>query len=186
MKHARSFLSACFFLCGIACFASIPWIQRHEWARFAARERFYASPVPLYTNRLLMRNDVFGKGRFGATRGNHSQRRHKGIDLLTALSNPITAAKSGRVYFAGLDKGYGWYVEIHHPDGRLTRYAHLSRIFVSAGDWVASGQRVGLCGKSGNADDARILPHLHFEIREGETPVDPSKLFDPKILINIS
>ena len=137
----------------------------------------------VYSDRVLIRNDAFGKGRFGATRGSRGQRMHKGLDLLTPEGNPILAAKSGRVAYAGIDKGYGWFIELRHADGRLTRYAHLSRIFVSAGEWVAVGQKIGICGKSGNADDPRIRPHLHFEIREGEKPLDPQKLFDPALTV---
>ena len=181
-KRMRSLMSACFLLCGIASFASLPWIERRQIQSFLLDEPYYAPPVPMYANRILIRNDDFGKGRFGATRGKNGKRKHLGLDLLTAVSNPITASKSGRVSVAGIDRGYGWYVEIHHPDGKLSRYAHLTRILVSQGDWVAVGQKIGLCGKSGNADEPRILPHLHFEIREGNLPLDPLSLFDPKLI----
>jgi murein DD-endopeptidase MepM/ murein hydrolase activator NlpD len=75
-------------------------------------------------------------------------------------------------------------VEIHHPDGTKTRYAHLSKIQPLAGDWVSVGQLVGLCGKTGNADDSKIMPHLHFEIRKNGHAVDPSAgQLDPSILV---
>lgn len=131
----------------------------------------------------MIRNDAHGKGYFGAPRGDRGQRSHKGVDLLSRVGNPILASKSGRVSFAGIDKGYGWYVILRHPDGFTTRYAHMSRLFVSPGDWVSLGQKLGLCGKSGNADDPRIQPHLHFEIRQGEMALDPLKKFDPNLLV---
>ena len=99
------------------------------------------------------------------------------------VGHPVTASKSGRVSFAGIDKGYGWYAELRHPDGRLTRYAHLSGVAVSEGEWVNVGQKLGLAGKSGNADDPKILPHLHFEVRESGRAVDPLGFFDPSLIV---
>lgn len=131
----------------------------------------------------MIRNDVFGKGRFGALRGSRGQRLHKGVDLLVRVGNPVTSSKTGRVSVAGLEKGYGWYVELRHPDGRLTRYAHLSKVLVSRGEWVLAGQKIGQAGKSGNAHAPKIHPHLHFEIREGEKALDPVRLMDPAILV---
>jgi len=146
-------------------------------------EPYYHCPVPALSDRVLIRNDAFGKGRFGASRGSKGQRSHKGVDLLVKVGNPISAAKSGRVSFAGTDKGYGWYVELQHPDGRKTRYAHLGRLAVSLGDWVGAGQGIGEAGKSGNAQDPRIRPHLHFEIREGERALDPLKMMEPTLRV---
>ncbi len=183
MKRARSFLSACLFLCGVLSFCSLPWIQRIQLETFLRAEPFYRCPVVVYSDRALIRNDSFGKGRFGASRGSRGQRSHQGVDLLSGVGNPIMAAKSGRVRFAGIDKGYGWYVELLHFDGRISRYAHLSRLFTSTGDWVLSGQKIGTCGKSGNADDPRIQPHLHFEIREKDKSSDPLKQLDPGLKI---
>lgn len=183
MRKARPLLGACFFLIGLACFASLSWVQRDQIEQFLRNEPFYRCPVTLYSDRAMIRNDAHGKGYFGATRGNKGQRSHKGIDLLSRVGNPILASKSGRVSFAGIDRGYGWYVELRHPDGLVTRYAHMSRLFISAGDWVVAEQKIGLCGKSGNADDPQIQPHLHFEIRQGDTPLDPRKKFDPSFKV---
>jgi len=184
MKKARSFLGACFFLLGLACFASLSWTQRVQLEQILRAEPFYRCPVTLYSDRAMIRNDAHGKGYFGATRGNRGQRSHKGIDLLSRVGSPILASKSGRVSYAGIDRGYGWYIEIQHPDGLATRYAHMTRLSVSGGDWVVAGQPIGLCGKSGNADDPRIQPHLHFEIRHGKTALDPVKKFYPALKIS--
>ena len=183
MSKTRSFLGACLFLCGAASFASLSWVQREQVSFFLRNEPYFFCPVTLYSDRAMIRNDAYGKGRFGASRGSRGQRSHKGVDLLSRVDNPILAAKSGRVAFAGIDKGYGWYVELRHPDGLATRYAHMSRLFVSAGQWVMHGQKIGLCGKSGNADDPKIQPHLHFEIRQGDTALDPLKKLDPKLIV---
>ena len=181
MKHrALPLFSALFFLSGVACFALLPWIRQTQERRFQTAEPYFRSPIPVYSDRLLLRNDAFGKGRFGASRGN-GKRTHKGVDLLVKLGNAVSAAKSGRVVFAGFDRGYGWYVEILHPDGHRTRYAHLNAFYVHAGEWVQVDMKIGEAGKTGNARDPRIRPHLHFEIRENGEAVDPVKLMDPHL-----
>ena len=183
MSKTRSFVGAFLFLCGAASFASLSWVYRAKLDSYLSSELSYRCPVTQYSDRVMIRNDAHGKGYFGASRGNRGQRSHKGIDLLSRVGNPILASKSGRVSFAGIDKGYGWYVELRHPDGLKTRYAHMSQIFVSRGDWVAAGSRLGLCGKSGNADDPSIQPHLHFEILKGDMALDPRKQLDPSLRI---
>ncbi len=127
-----------------------------------------------------IRSDAIGKGVFGASRSNN--RTHKGIDLYSPLGQPVLASKSGRVAFAGIDKGYGNYVELRHPDGLLTRYAHLSTMTVRKGDWLSRGQILGTIGKTGNADDPQVIPHVHFEVRYKTHAINPSdKLLDPAI-----
>jgi murein DD-endopeptidase MepM/ murein hydrolase activator NlpD len=82
-----------------------------------------------------------------------------------------------------MDKGYGLWVEVCHPDGRLSRYAHLNKIFVAKGQWIGAGAVIGEAGKSGNANDPRIRPHLHYEIRQKGEAVDPLKFFEPKLIV---
>ena len=182
MRNAQAGVSAFFFVCGCAAFASIPYLQKVEFEKFQRTEPYFSCPVPLFSRVAMIRRDASGKGDFGASRGNRNERTHQGVDLLVKVGNPITASKSGRVSYAGIGKGYGWYAELVHPDGRLSRYAHLSTVEVSQGQWVASGSRIGTAGKSGNADDPRMLPHLHFEIRENGKPVNPlGGLMDPTL-----
>ena len=69
----------------------------------------------------------------------------------------------------GENSGYGWLVAIDHGDDVTTWYAHLSQISVSVGDKVQTGQQVGLAGSTGRSTG----PHLHFEVRIGETRIDP-------------
>ena len=182
-RSARLFFSAVFLLSGIASFATIPWVQKSQLESFWKAEPYYRCPVPILSDRVLIRNDAFGKGRFGASRGSKGQRSHKGVDLLVKVGNPIKASKSGRVIVAGIGKGYGWYVELLHPDGRRTRYAHLNKVVVSSGQWVRAGDVLGEAGKSGNAGDPRMRPHLHFEIREGDQALDPLKLMEPNLMV---
>ena len=165
---------------GLFSFLLIPALVFYEKYSFGQKEPYYSSPVVLVSNILTLRNDPFGKGAFGASRS--GGRIHAGIDLTNAVGSPVMASKSGRVFFAGDDPGYGHYVEIRHPDGLLTRYAHLSRIQVKEGEWVHQHQVIGASGKTGNANQPVITPHLHFEIRYQNQPLDPALgLLDPSL-----
>ena len=164
-------------------FLSIPALIFYEKYSYNQKEPYYSSPVLLSSNDLILRNDTFGKGYFGASRNGH--RMHAGIDLKTPVGSSVMASKSGRVFFAGDDAGYGRYVEIHHPDGLRTRYAHLSSIQVKEGEWVCQNQPIGTSGKTGNANQSNITPHLHFEIRYQNQPLNPApELLDPKIRVH--
>ncbi len=106
--------------------------------------------------------------RFGERRGN---RAHKGIDIAAPEGAPIVAAESGQVIYSGKISGYGKVIVIEHASGFVTVYAHNRKNYVKAGEWVERGQRIGEVGKTGRASG----PHLHFEIRVNNTPVDPLK-----------
>ncbi len=167
---------------GLCFFLSIPGLVFYETYSFNQKEPYYVSPITALQDRLVLRSDRYGKGYFGASRS--GGRIHAGIDIKASVGSPVMASKSGRVFFAGDDPGYGHYVEIHHPDGLLTRYAHLSEIQVTEGEWVHQGRIIGATGKTGNADQAAITPHLHFEIKYQNCPLNPlDKLLDPKIHI---
>lgn len=122
----------------------------------------------------VLRNDDGGKGYFGASR--NGGRTHTGIDILADMEAPVYAATHGRVVRSFVNGGYGEFIEIQHYGGRMTRYAHLTSRHVSKGQWVLQGQQIGTIGKSGNAVDEEILPHLHFEIRLENRPVDPTNM----------
>lgn len=172
-----------FALAGCCCFLSIPFIESSLLRRFVLAEPYHLNPVPALGQMIKLRNDGYGKGYYGASRGNGS-RRHKGIDILAPMGSTITASKSGRVTVADTDKGYGLYVEIAHPDGTSSRYAHLSTLEVQRGQWVRRGAALGKCGKSGNADHPNIKPHLHYEIRINGRAQDPTDgLLEPAIKI---
>ena len=84
---------------------------------------------------------------------------HTGIDFNGNFGDSVYAARVGTVIFTGWRPAYGRTIEIRHLDGVVTRYAHLSRIRVEAGQEVDVGQRIGNIGASGKAFGA----HLHFE-----------------------
>lgn len=102
----------------------------------------------------------------------HKAKFHAGLDLAVPRGTSVEAAAGGEVSFAGWSGGYGNLLIIKHPDGRETRYGHLDKLLVAAGDQVAGGQEVALSGSTGKSTG----PHLHFEIRENGQVVDPTKI----------
>lgn len=148
--------------------------------QYSASESYFHYPILVPSGIVQIRKDSNGKGNFGANRDGH--RKHQGVDLTVPAHMPVFASKSGRVLFAGLEKGYGNYIELLHPDGRATRYAHLTERCVQAGDWVTLGSVIGTSGRTGNAAGRKIRPHVHFEIRALGIPVDPGAgLMDPSV-----
>lgn len=99
---------------------------------------------------------------------------HYGLDLAAPTGTPVIAADSGMVVFRGWDGNYGYAVHIDHGGGRLvTWYAHLSAFNVSLGDTVKQGDVIGYVGNTGYSTG----PHLHFEVHEGGTAVNPLKFY---------
>ncbi|KWI52732.1 peptidase [Burkholderia pseudomultivorans] len=97
---------------------------------------------------------------------------HTGVDLAAPTGTPVDAAADGVVSFVGTDpSGYGHYVIVDHADGYSTYYAHLSAFArgLRTGEPVKQGQRLGSVGMTGAATG----PHLHFEVRIANQPVDP-------------
>ena len=98
-------------------------------------------------------------------------RMHKGIDIAAPVGTPIVASAPGVVITAGWnDGGYGYLVEIQHPDGSVTLYGHNNRILVRTGQQVAQGQQIAEMGSTGYSTG----PHSHFEIHAaGKGAVNP-------------
>ena len=99
---------------------------------------------------------------------------HDGIDLAAPTGTDIYATGNGTVVKAKRESSYGNLVEINHGFGYRTVYAHLSKIFVKAGDSVKRGQVIGHVGSTGRSTG----PHLHYEVRYRGTPVNPEIYFD--------
>ncbi len=94
---------------------------------------------------------------------------HRGIDWAVATGTSVMASSGGTVTQAGWGGSYGYTVLITHPGGTQTRYAHLSRVGVSVGQYVNQGEVIGRSGSTGRSTG----PHLHFEILINGTPVNP-------------
>lgn len=105
-------------------------------------------------------------GQFGENRGDHI---HAGVDIAASEGTPIRAAASGKVALMGPQGGYGNYTCIQHGGSLSTCYAHQSRFATSQGASVSQGEIIGYVGNTGHSFGA----HLHFEVRQNGTPVNP-------------
>ncbi|MEO9599338.1 M23 family metallopeptidase [Parasphingorhabdus sp.] len=94
---------------------------------------------------------------------------HNGIDFKGPYGQPILAAAGGIVTHAGWKSGYGKTVEITHGNGLMTRYAHLSKIGVTASQKIEQGLQLGAMGSTGRSTGT----HLHFEVRMNGQAVNP-------------
>ncbi len=103
---------------------------------------------------------------------------HKGVDLAAPTGTQVVASAPGTVVRAERAGTYGNLVTVRHDNGYETRYAHLSAIGVKPGQHVEAGQAVGAVGSTGNS----AIPHLHFEVRKGDQPIDPAQVLSPGAL----
>ncbi len=111
--------------------------------------------------------------RFGPRTG--KLERHTGWDIAAASGTPVVASASGKVIAAGFSNvGYGLHVVLDHGNGLKTLYGHLSEIDVKLDDEVRLGAQIGLVGSTGNSTG----PHLHYEVRLSDAPVDPGPFLD--------
>jgi len=116
-------------------------------------------------------------GRITSPFGFRRYRIHKGVDIGLHRGDSIRAAFPGKVARVRYERrGYGRYIVIEHENCGITRtvYAHLSKQLVKVGQTVKAGEVIGLGGSTGRSTG----PHLHFEMRIGEIPLDPTEFFD--------
>jgi murein DD-endopeptidase MepM/ murein hydrolase activator NlpD len=107
---------------------------------------------------------------FGSKTGNGD-----GIAIAVPEGTPVKAADGGVVAYAGEElKGYGKLVLVRHDNGYVSAYAHNGELNVKRGEKVTRGQTIAKSGATGNVTS----PQLHFELRKGSTPVDPTKYLD--------
>ena len=105
---------------------------------------------------------------FSSTENAHNE----GINIAGKIGDPIKAADSGQVVYAGNElKGYGNLMLVKHKDGWITAYAHNDKLLVKKGATVKRGQQIATMGKTGNVK----TPQLHFEVRYKTKVVDPQK-----------
>ena len=109
----------------------------------------------------MRRNPFSGEGR----------ETHEGLDIAVDFGTPVTSTADGLVIYAAPHAGYGNLVILYHSNGITTRYGHLSRITVEAGQRVKRGDQIGHAGSTGRSTG----PHVHYEIRENDQPLDPAR-----------
>jgi len=96
---------------------------------------------------------------------------HSGVDISASVGQPVIAPADGIVEFADYMGGYGRAIVLDHSHGITTRYGHLSSFAVTSGQFVHRGDTIGYVGLSGRSTG----PHLHYEVRINDTPVNPHK-----------
>ncbi len=106
----------------------------------------------------VRRDPVYGNSKF-----------HAGLDFAAKSGTPVYATADGTVTIADRRSSYGNCIDISHGYNYLTRYAHLSKILVKAGDKVTRGDLIGLVGSTGKSTG----PHLHYEVRFKDEPQNP-------------
>ena len=131
-----------------------------DWARLNAAPNLW--PVEGHvTGSFGERIDPFnGEGAF-----------HSGVDISTGFGTPVIAPADGTVVFADFLGGYGRAIVIDHGHGITTRFGHLANFAVIAGQRIQRGDTIGYVGLSGRSTG----PHLHYEVRINDTPVNPYK-----------
>lgn len=133
-----------------------------------------ASFIPTMWAHLGKINNEFGYRRNPF--GGRSYEFHAGMDIDGDRGDIVTAPANGIVTKAGWEGGYGNLIEIDHGNGLTTRYGHLSRGDVQIGDTVQRGQLIGLIGSTGRSTG----PHLHYELRLNDKPINPRRLLPPE------
>lgn len=108
---------------------------------------------------------------FGSLRskGGGRSRTHKGVDIIIPKGTPVIATADGTVRLSRTMSGYGQLIVIEHVDKINSAYAHLSKMLVKEGDVIKEGDIIGLSGATGRV----TTPHLHYEVRKGETAINP-------------
>jgi murein DD-endopeptidase MepM/ murein hydrolase activator NlpD len=99
---------------------------------------------------------------------------HPGLDFAGPIMTPVHATAPGVVSFTGVRNGYGNVVEIDHGHGLKTRFAHLAAIWVSTGQRVAIGEKLGGIGSTGRS----TVPHLHYEVWVDGRPQNPERFLE--------
>ncbi len=107
---------------------------------------------------------------------------HEGIDLSGPVGSVVRATADGRVVDCGLSDSYGWYVKIDHGNRFSTLYAHNEKLLTKLGAKVVRGQAISLLGNTGRSTG----PHLHYEIRYKNRPINPIKYLNISKLLSLN
>lgn len=146
--------------------SATPYTDAYAAARTASKLAptmvFFSAPV-----RGFSINSRFGLRKL-SSRG--AARPHEGVDFAAPTGSPVLCAAQGRVLRTGNSSTYGRFVEVEHPNGVTSFYAHLSAVNVHSGASLDAGDMLGKVGSTGRSTG----PHLHFEIRRNGQQVDPA------------
>lgn len=131
------------------------------------KEQYVPSVIPCQgkiTSYFGVRDNPFGHG---------GEENHSAIDIASAYGTKIHATAKGTVVYAEYRTGYGNCVCLDHGNGLTSLYGHASKLLVKEGQVVEKGQTVALVGSTGRSTG----PHVHFELRKNEEPINPIKIF---------
>jgi murein DD-endopeptidase MepM/ murein hydrolase activator NlpD len=131
-----------------------------DWTELADAPSMWPVEGPVGSSFGERQDPINGEGAF-----------HSGIDIDAPYGTPVRAAADGEVTGAIMGAGYGRQIELNHGHDLLTVYGHLSAMAVVPGQHVTRGQVIGYVGQSGRATG----PHLHYEVRVHNVPVNPHK-----------
>jgi murein DD-endopeptidase MepM/ murein hydrolase activator NlpD len=137
----------------------------------AARDSIDGAPVHMPITGEFRRSSGFGN-RTDPFTGNRAY--HSGLDFAAATGTTVLSAGKGVVTFVGTRSGYGKMVEVTHDDGLITRYGHLSAYLSAEGQRVNTGTPIARVGSTGRSTG----PHLHFEVRKGDSAINPKNFLD--------
>jgi murein DD-endopeptidase MepM/ murein hydrolase activator NlpD len=141
-----------------------------DWLQMAAAPTLWPVEGPI-TGSFGERIDPFnGEGAF-----------HTGVDISTSYGQPVIAPADGVVTFAEEAGGYGRLLILDHGQGISTRYGHLASFATTVGQSVRRGDVIGYVGRSGRATG----PHLHYEVRLHDVPVNPHKYMRISVAQNV-
>lgn len=141
-------------------------------AKTAKRWDTGGAPIKTYHGTFAWPVDGPVNSQFGMRSGN----RHDGLDIGGKMGDPIRAAAPGTVVFEGKMSGYGNLIIVRHGNGYYTAYAHNSSHEVKKGDQVKQGKVIAKLGATGHATG----PHLHFEVRDGQSARNPLFFLPPR------
>ena len=137
------------------------WVKQYQWLRTLP----IGPPIDArlgMTSNFGVRLDPFTK----------QLAQHSGVDFVTPVGTPIVASGDGTVIRAEFDPAYGKFIEIAHADGFVSKYAHNSKLLVKAGQVVTRGQIISESGSTGRSTG----PHLHYEVHQNNSILNPAKI----------
>ena len=144
-------------------------IVREEAARQAAEAAEEAKRAAEEKARKAAGFHVPAEGRYTSGFGSRWGSSHMGIDIANSIGTPIYSVAPGEVIDAGPASGFGMWVRVEHDDGTVTVYGHVNTILAEEGQRVGAGEQIATIGNRGQSTG----PHLHFEVHEGGTKINP-------------